>query len=57
VVSHWREIPAAVARLSADAAGRAAIRARLAALPENRAVYEVVDVIAREAGVTPSSHP
>ena len=43
-------------RLRADPARREAIRARLAALPENRAVYEVVDVIRREAGVTPSSH-
>ena len=43
-------------RLRTDPARREAIRARLAALPENRAVYEVVDVIRREAGVTPSSH-
>jgi 1,2-diacylglycerol 3-beta-galactosyltransferase len=56
VVSHWREIPAAVVRLHRDAPGRAAIRERLAALPENRAVYEVVDVIARQAGVTLPSH-
>jgi len=55
VVGHWREIPQAVRRLRADPALREAIRARLAALPENRAVYEVVDVIVREAGVTPSS--
>lgn len=51
VVSRWREIPAAVVRLHGDAPGRAAIRERLAALPENRAVYEVIDVIARHAGV------
>jgi hypothetical protein len=32
------------------------MRDRIAALPENRAVYEVIDVVAREVGVTPSSH-
>jgi UDP-N-acetylglucosamine:LPS N-acetylglucosamine transferase len=56
VVSHWRRIPAAVQRLFRDAAGRAAMRDRIAALPPNRAVFEVIDVIAREVGVTPSSH-
>ena len=62
VVRHWREIPAAVARLRADAGEREAIRGRLAALPENRAVYEVLAVVAEAAGlvgrppaVTPSS--
>jgi len=54
VVSHWREIPAAVLRLYRDAPERAAIRGRLAALPENRAVYEVIDVV---ADVTRPSHP
>jgi hypothetical protein len=53
VVSHWREIPAAVLGLHRDAPERAAIRGRLAALPENRAVYEVIDVV---AGVTLPSH-
>jgi hypothetical protein len=56
VVPHWREIPAVAQRLFRDAAGRAATRDRIAALPPNRAVYEVIDVIAREVGVTPSSH-
>jgi UDP-N-acetylglucosamine:LPS N-acetylglucosamine transferase len=56
VVPHWREIPAAVVRLFRDTAGRAAMRERIAALPPNRAVFEVIDVIAREVGVTPSSH-
>jgi 1,2-diacylglycerol 3-beta-galactosyltransferase len=46
VVSHWREIPAAVLRLSRDASEVAAIRGRLATLPPNRAVYEVVDLLA-----------
>jgi len=54
VVSHWREFPAAVLRLYRDAPERAAIRGRLAALPENRAVYEVIDVV---ADVTRPSHP
>ena len=56
VVAHRREIPAAVLSLYRDAAGRAAMRDRIAALPPNRAVFEVIDVIAGEAGVTPSSH-
>jgi processive 1,2-diacylglycerol beta-glucosyltransferase len=50
VVRHWREIPQAVRALRSDPARRAAIRARLAALPPNRAVYEVIDVIARATG-------
>jgi UDP-N-acetylglucosamine:LPS N-acetylglucosamine transferase len=54
VVAHWREIPAAVRRLRTDPAALAAIRTRLAALPANRAVYEVVEVLVREA-VTSSS--
>ena len=56
VVPHWREIPAAVLGLFRNAAARASMRGRIAALPPNRAVYEVIDAIAREAGVTPSSH-
>jgi 1,2-diacylglycerol 3-beta-galactosyltransferase len=55
VVNHWREVPAAALRLLRDPAARAAIGERLAALPENRAVYEVLAIVAREAGVTPSS--
>jgi UDP-N-acetylglucosamine:LPS N-acetylglucosamine transferase len=46
VVSHWREIPAAVLRLACDEDALAAMRERLAALPPNRAVYEVVDLVA-----------
>jgi len=53
VVSHWREIPAVVLELYRDAPERAAIRGRLAARPENRAVYEVIDVV---AGVALPSH-
>jgi hypothetical protein len=52
---HWREIPAAVLGLFRDAAARASMREGIAGLPPNRAVYEVIDAIAREAGVTPSS--
>ena len=43
------EIPAAVARLSREPARLQALRAALAALPENRAVYEVLEIVAREA--------
>jgi UDP-N-acetylglucosamine:LPS N-acetylglucosamine transferase len=56
VVAHWREIPGAVLRLFRDAAGRAAMRDRIAALPPNRAVFEVIDLIAGEIGVTLPSH-
>ena len=55
VVSSWREIPAAVAGLARDPARREAMRASLAALPPNRGVYEVLEVVAR-AAVSPSSH-
>jgi 1,2-diacylglycerol 3-beta-galactosyltransferase len=51
VVRQWREIPGAVAALRSDPAGRAALRARLGALPPNRAVYEVIDVVAGEVAV------
>jgi 1,2-diacylglycerol 3-beta-galactosyltransferase len=57
VVRGWREIPAAVRRLHADPAARAAMREKIAALPPNRAVHEVVDLVAREAGATTSSRP
>jgi Monogalactosyldiacylglycerol (MGDG) synthase len=46
VVSRTRDIPEAALQLFRDAPGRAAIRERLAALPPNRAVYEVVDIVA-----------
>ncbi len=49
VVSRTRDIPAGALRLFRDIAGRAAIRERLAALPDNRAVYEVVDIVAAHA--------
>jgi UDP-N-acetylglucosamine:LPS N-acetylglucosamine transferase len=48
VAHEWQAIPAAARRLAGDQALRDAIRARLRALPENRAVYEALDVIAAE---------
>jgi 1,2-diacylglycerol 3-beta-galactosyltransferase len=57
VVRDWREIPSAVQRLHRDAAERERIRARLAALPDNRAVYEVIQLIGDEAGFPESSQP
>ena len=55
VVPHWREVPAAAVALFRDGAERARIRERLAGFPPNRAVYEVLDAIAREAGAASSS--
>jgi hypothetical protein len=49
VVSRTRDIPAAALRLFRDADERTAIRERLAALPENRAVYEVIDIVTAHA--------
>lgn len=46
VVRSWRAIPDAV-RLAREPARRESMRAALAALPPNRAVYEVLDVVAR----------
>jgi UDP-N-acetylglucosamine:LPS N-acetylglucosamine transferase len=45
VVRHWTEIPDAVALLAGDPRRRERMRARLQALPENRAVYEVLDLV------------
>jgi 1,2-diacylglycerol 3-beta-galactosyltransferase len=55
VVRDWQEIPSAVQRLHRDGAERGRIRARLAALPPNRAVFEVIDLISREIRVAQSS--
>ncbi len=49
VVSSWRQLPAALLRLARDRGLRDGIAARLRALPENRAVYEALEVIAAEA--------
>ncbi len=49
VVHAWEDIPTAVRRLRDDASERARLRARLAALPPNRAVHEALDAIEAEA--------
>ncbi len=51
VVHGWAEIPSAVARLRADPGERRAIGARIAVLPANQAVYEVLEIIGRESGL------
>jgi 1,2-diacylglycerol 3-beta-galactosyltransferase len=48
VVGGWPEIPGAVRDLAADDRRLDRLRARIAALPPNRAVYEVVDILKRE---------
>lgn len=48
VVRHWREIPAAVSSLAADPVRRARMRRRLEGLPENGAVFEVLDILENE---------
>jgi UDP-N-acetylglucosamine:LPS N-acetylglucosamine transferase len=52
VVSSWHEIPDAIARLRGEPGRLDAMRASLAALPPNRAVYEVLDVIASAAATS-----
>jgi hypothetical protein len=52
VVSHWREIPPAVAGLVRQPERLAAMRARLAARPQNRAVYEVLEIVGRAVAET-----
>ena len=47
VVSSWRDIPGAVVRLAREPERRAAMQASLAALPPNRAVYEVLEIVGR----------
>ena len=49
VVHGWREIPAAVARALPRAVTASGDARSHAALPENRAVYEVIEIIGREA--------
>lgn len=51
VVRHWREIPPAVWRLRRDPEERRTLRGNLAALPPNRAVYEVLETVAQAAGL------
>jgi len=50
VVGRWQDIPAAVQGLARDPERLALLRANVAALPENRAVYEVLEILAREVG-------
>jgi 1,2-diacylglycerol 3-beta-galactosyltransferase len=50
VVSHWREIPGAVAGLLAHPHELARLRGNLQALPPNRAVYEVIELIGGALG-------
>jgi 1,2-diacylglycerol 3-beta-galactosyltransferase len=57
VVSSWREIPGAVKGLRAEPGRLEAMRASLRALPPNRAVYEVLDVIAATAGIESVTGP
>jgi UDP-N-acetylglucosamine:LPS N-acetylglucosamine transferase len=45
VVSRWQDMPDAVARLAENPGLRASMRACLGALPPNRAVHEVLDLI------------
>jgi len=47
-VRGWREAPSAVARLGADPDLARHVRERLAVLPENRAVYEALEIVERE---------
>jgi hypothetical protein len=47
-VRDWREAPAAVALLAGDRLLRDAVLRRLEALPENRAVYEALELIESE---------
>ena len=54
VVRHWREIPAAVAALAREPERLARLRANVAALPENRAVFEALDIIEKDAGLDPN---
>jgi UDP-N-acetylglucosamine:LPS N-acetylglucosamine transferase len=54
VVGHWREIPGAVAALG-HPPERERVRERLAALPPNRAVYEVLETIDRQIGPPPAA--
>jgi UDP-N-acetylglucosamine:LPS N-acetylglucosamine transferase len=53
VVGHWREVPEAVRTYATDAALRDRIRGRVAGLPRNRAVYEILDLI--DAQVAPGA--
>ena len=50
-VRHWREMPGAAAALAAHPERLHEIRRNLTHLPDNRAVYEVLDIVARTVAV------
>jgi hypothetical protein len=47
-VRDWRDVPRAVSKYFADSTRREGFRERLARLPQNRAVFEILDVIERD---------
>jgi UDP-N-acetylglucosamine:LPS N-acetylglucosamine transferase len=53
VVPSWKEMAPAVAALVRDPPQLARLRASVAALPENRAVFEVLDFIEEEMAAGP----
>jgi hypothetical protein len=55
VVGHWGEIPEAVIALRRDPSERERTRERLAALPPNRAVYEVLEILDSVISITGTS--
>jgi glycosyltransferase involved in cell wall biosynthesis len=55
VVRSWRQMPAAVRRLAEDAELASRVRRALLALPDNRAVYEVLTFLATQAGDSAAS--
>lgn len=57
VVPGWREMPAAAARVAREPGLHARLRAAIAALPPNRAVYEALDVVARELAAAAAAQP
>lgn len=48
VVGSWRDIPDAAAAFAREEGASGATRARLRALPPNRAVYEILEIVERE---------
>ncbi len=48
VVACWREMPEAIATFVRDEGLRSRTRRNLGALPENRAVFEILEILARE---------
>jgi hypothetical protein len=55
VVSRWQEIPKVVAELWAAPDRISQLAQRVAALPENRAVFEVLEILEREVSWQPSA--